>query len=32
MSTPTRFRLDNVRVDWPNLFRGEQFQGTGAFR
>jgi hypothetical protein len=32
MTTPTRFRLDNVRVDWPNLFKGEQFQGTGAYR
>lgn len=32
MSTPTRFRLDNVRADWPNLFKGQQFQGTGAFR
>ncbi len=31
-NTPTRFRLDNVRVDWPNLFKGEQFNGEGKFR
>lgn len=31
-NTPTRFRLDNVRVDWPNLFKGEQYQGTGSYR
>jgi Protein of unknown function (DUF2815) len=31
-TSPTRFRLDNVRCDWPNLFKGEQFQGTGKFR
>lgn len=31
-TTSTRFRLDNVRVDWPNLFKGEQFQGTGKYR
>lgn len=31
-TTPTRFRLDNVRADWPNLFKGQQFQGTGSFR
>ena len=32
MTTQTRFRLDNVRVDWPNLFKGEQYQGTGKYR
>lgn len=31
-TSATRFRLDNVRVDWPNLFKGEQFQATGKFR
>ena len=31
-TSTTRFRIDNVRVDWPNLFKGEQFQGTGKFR
>lgn len=28
----TRFRIDNVRADWPNLFKGEQYNGTGKFR
>lgn len=28
----TRFRLDNVRVDWPELFKGKQFNGEGKFR
>lgn len=28
----TRFRIDNVRADWPNLFKGEQYQGTGNYR
>jgi hypothetical protein len=28
----TRFRIDNVRVDWNNLFKGEQYQGTGSYR
>lgn len=31
-STATRFRIDNVRVSFPVLFKGEQFQGTGSFR
>ena len=31
-TSTTRFRIDNVRVDWPNLFKGEQFQGEGKFR
>ena len=31
-TSPTRFRLDNVRADWPNLFKGEQFNGEGKFR
>lgn len=30
--TNLRMRLDNVRVDWPNLFKGQQYQGTGAYR
>jgi len=30
--TQTRFRLNNVRCDWPNLFKGEQYQGKGNFR
>ena len=30
--TTTRFRLDNVRVDWPELFVGKQFNGEGKFR
>ena len=32
MTTPTEFRLDNVRVAFPNLFVGTQFNGTGNFR
>lgn len=28
----TRFRLDNVRVDWPELFKGKQFNGEGKYR
>lgn len=31
-TTNTRFRLDNVRVDWPELFKGKQFNGEGKFR
>lgn len=31
-NTPTRFRLDNVRCDWPELFVGKQFNGEGKFR
>ena len=31
-TSPTRFRLDNVRADWPELFVGKQFNGTGKFR
>jgi hypothetical protein len=27
-----RFRLDNVRVAFPTLFKGEQFNGEGKFR
>jgi hypothetical protein len=27
-----RFRLDNVRVAFPVLFKGEQFNGEGKFR
>lgn len=30
--TNTRFRIDNVRVDWPELFVGKQFNGEGKFR
>jgi hypothetical protein len=30
-NTP-RFRLDNVRVDWPELFKGKQFNGAGKYR
>lgn len=30
---PLRFRLDNVRVDWPELFKGKQVKpGEGKFR
>lgn len=34
MSTTTnlRFRIDNARVDWPELFVGKQFNGEGKFR
>jgi Protein of unknown function (DUF2815) len=32
MSTNTRFRLDNVRVDYPEIFVGKQFNGEGKFR
>lgn len=33
MTTPNlRFRIDNVRVSFPVLFKGDQFQGTGSFR
>jgi len=28
----TEFRLDNVRVAFPNLFKATQFNGTGNFR
>lgn len=31
-TNPLRFRLDNVRVDWPELFFGKQFNGTGQYR
>lgn len=31
-TNPLRFRLDDVRVDWPELFFGKQFNGTGDFR
>lgn len=31
-TSTTRFRIDGVRCDWPNLFKGEQFNGTGKFR
>lgn len=31
-ASATRFRLDNVRVDWPELFVGKQFNGEGKFR
>lgn len=30
--TETRFRLNNVRVAFPTLFKAEQFQGEGKFR
>jgi len=29
---PLRFRIDGVRADWPVLFKGQQFQGTGSYR
>jgi hypothetical protein len=31
-ATQTRFRLNNVRCDWPELFKGKQFNGEGKFR
>ena len=31
-TNPTRFRIDNARVDWPELFEGKQFNGEGKFR
>lgn len=31
-ATPTRFRIDNVRCDWPELFVGKQFNGEGKYR
>lgn len=31
-TNPLRFRIDNVRVDWPELFTGKQFNGTGNYR
>lgn len=31
-TSPTRFRLDDVRVDWPNIFKPEQFNGQGKYR
>lgn len=30
--TQLRFRLDNVRADWPELFVPKQFNGEGKFR
>lgn len=27
-----RFRIDDVRCDWPELFKGKQFNGEGKFR
>lgn len=27
-----RIKIDNVRCDWPELFVGKQFKGTGKFR
>lgn len=29
---PTRVRLRGVRVDWPTLYKGQQFNGEGKFR
>lgn len=31
-SNPLRFRIDDVRIAFPNLFKGEQFNGEGKFR
>lgn len=31
-ANPLRFRINNVRIDFNALFKGEQYQGTGAFR
>lgn len=31
-ANPLRFRLDNVRVAFPVLFKGEQFNGEGKYR
>jgi hypothetical protein len=31
-SNPLRFRIDNVRLAFPVLFKGEQFNGEGKFR
>lgn len=31
-TNPLRFRLDNVRADWPELFKGKQFNGEGKYR
>lgn len=30
--TETQFRLNNVRCDWPELFKGKQFNGEGKYR
>lgn len=32
MTNPTRFRIDDVRADWPVLFKGEQYKGAGKYR
>ncbi len=31
-ATPLRFRVNNVRASFPNLFKGTQFNGEGKFR
>lgn len=31
-TNPLRFRLNNVRCSFPNLFKGTQFNGEGKFR
>lgn len=31
-TNPLRFRIDNVRCDFNDLFKGEQFNGEGAYR
>lgn len=31
-TNPLRMRVDNVRIDWPELFVGKQYNGTGAYR
>lgn len=31
-ANPLRFRIDGVRADWPELFAGRQYNGTGKYR
>ena len=31
-ASPLKVRIDNVRIAFPNLYKGTQFQGQGSFR
>jgi hypothetical protein len=31
-ASPLKIRLDNVRIAFPRLYKGEQYQGAGTFR
>lgn len=31
-ASPLKIRIDNVRIAFPRLYKGDQFQGTGSYR